>query len=96
MLRTLSLIAVLAASAAPAAASEIRIKTAGKDLAALKSEIKSAAERVCRRENAGSLFGIHMQAACVDRAVATAMSKVAAPTVASTTPLAVTRISSTQ
>lgn len=96
MIRTLTLIAALAAVASPALA-EVKVNITGKDAATVEALIGQAANTVCRDELRGSLGSFTSMRMCVAAAKEDAMAKVAAmraPTYAAEkAPLAVTRIS---
>jgi hypothetical protein len=79
MIRTLTILATLAAFAAPAAASaaDIKINIVGKSAEAVEAEIAKAAYRVCRDELRGSM-GVSMQAMCIDLVSDDAKSQLAA------------------
>jgi hypothetical protein len=79
MIRTLTIIATLAAFAAPAAASaaDIRISIVGKSAEAVEAEIAKAANRVCIEELRGSM-GVSMQAMCIEMVSQDAKAQLAA------------------
>jgi hypothetical protein len=96
MIRTLTVIAALAAVASPAMA-EVKVNITGKDAATVETLITDAAGAACRQELRGSVNSFANMRACVEAAKDDAMAKVA--TMRGTTyaaeraPLAVTRIS---
>ena len=103
MIRTLStaLIALsaLAGAAAPAAALDVRVSLVGKDMAAIRTDIRKAASTVCRDALRGSTGGVATLGGCIAQVSAEplALAKAAkeAQLAASTrpAPLAVTRVS---
>lgn len=80
---------VLAASAialfaaAPAGATEIRIKTAGKAPAELRAEIVKAASTVCWQNVRGEALATYLYSSCVRASVNDAVSKLNNPELAS-------------
>ncbi len=50
MIRTLTVLATLAAIAGPACASELKVSLVGKDAATIKSDITTAAKAVCAKD----------------------------------------------
>jgi len=70
-------IALVAASALPASAQEVRVKVAGKDAATLHHDLWQAARKVCDTELAGSVLAYEVQQPCIRHAVKTAEDKIA-------------------
>ena len=83
--RILTVAAVAAAIAAPAAAQSVRIDTNGKSSEQLTAEVAKAAKKVCVRATVGASFPQQMYASCYKYAVAQANAKLADGQFASTT-----------
>ena len=81
MIRTIVLAASAVAlfAAAPAGASEIRIKTAGKAPAELRAEIVKAASTVCWQDIRGEALAGYLYPACIRASVNDAVSKINNP-----------------
>jgi hypothetical protein len=78
MIRTLSTLFIFAALAGPVSAGEVRVSLAGKDDAAVRSDVNRAAEKVCTEAYTGVRGELHEWAACIDDATAEAMAQVKA------------------
>jgi len=76
-------IALVAASALPASAQEIRVKVAGKDAATLHHDLWQAARKACDIELAGSVLAYEVQQPCIRHAVKMAEDKIAQSRLAS-------------
>lgn len=70
MQKPLILLIGLAALAGPAAAREITVPIAGRDDAAVKADIRHAAEAVCRESSDGSILATLSERACTRRVIA--------------------------
>ncbi|RAK62325.1 hypothetical protein [Phenylobacterium kunshanense] len=82
MIRLLTVAAVAALVASPAAAQSVRIATAGKSTEQLHTEISAAAKKVCRQATVGASFPREMYASCFKAAIAQAVSKANDPALA--------------
>ena len=78
MSRTFSTLALLAALAGSASAEEVRVSLAGKDAAAVRSDIYRAAAKACTEAYAGSHGEFHEWASCIDGAASDGMAQVKA------------------
>lgn len=56
MTRALSALVLIAALAGPAAAQEVRVSVAGKDAAAVRTDIRRAVEQVCKTADRDGAF----------------------------------------
>ncbi len=66
MFKSFALTAVaVAAIAAPASASEIRVATAGKSVTQLNGEVAVAAHDVCKRDTAADVMSMQSRKACI-------------------------------
>ena len=74
MIKTLTIVAALAAFATTASAAEIHVSLVGKDSKTIQADIKNAARAVCREELATKSEWIASYARCVDESVARAMA----------------------
>lgn len=74
MIKTLSIVAALAAFATTASAAEIHVSLAGKDMKTIQADIGRAARAVCREELSMTQEWIASYARCVDESVARAMA----------------------
>lgn len=72
MNRTLILLIGLAALASPAAAGDIAVPILGRDDAAVKADIRKAAQKVCRDVTNGSIMSVWTERPCIKQVVAKA------------------------
>lgn len=87
MKRIVTLAALAALIALPAAAQSIRVPTAGKTSAELKKDIASAARQICRDELYGSNTSIGVIEACVRTVVDATLADPQNATIASLKPM---------
>ncbi len=92
-IRTLTILAVVAAIASPAAA-EIKVNIVGKDASVVEAEIVKAAKTVCRHALLAS--PVSMYTVCVEVATADAMDQLSSARATygkASTPVEMTRVS---
>lgn len=77
-LRTLTVAAVLAALALPAAAASVKVNVAGLDAKAAHNQIHRAAEQVCSAALNDEPLSHYLMADCIEQTVATTEAKFAA------------------
>lgn len=95
MIRTLTILAAVAAIATPAAAADIKVNIVGKSASVVQAEIYKAAQAVCREGMTG-VAPISRYGACVNVVAEDAMAQFVAARATygkAVTPLDVTRVS---
>ena len=75
MMRILTVAAVAALIAAPAAAQTVKISLAGKSQDQVQAEVQKAAKKVCNAATVGASFPREMYASCFKAAIADANAK---------------------
>lgn len=81
MIRTIALAvsALALTAAAPASASELRVKVAGKSAEQVRADIVKAASTVCWQDVRGEALAGYLYPACVRASVNDAVAKISAP-----------------